>query len=126
MAQQVGEHLGAYAQVDLAGGVRMAQHVAAEIGRVEPGRPGMLDDDVADGRGTAQRTERHLHLDEDMPGRGVRRPTVAQVERQRLGDGRQQRQREGDAGLRAHDPERGGIPVESSNCRRITSPAPKP
>ena len=48
MAQQVGEHLGAYAQVDLAGGVRVAQHVAAEIGRVQPGRPGMLDDDMAD------------------------------------------------------------------------------
>ena len=48
MTQQVGEHLGAYAQVDLAGGVRVAQHVAAEIGRVQPGRPGMLDDDMAE------------------------------------------------------------------------------
>ena len=48
MTQQVGEHLGAYAQVDLARGVRVAQHVAAEIGRVHPGRLGMLDEDMAD------------------------------------------------------------------------------
>ena len=57
-----------------------------------------------------------------MPGRGVRRPTVAQVERQRLGDGRQQRQREGDAGLRPHDPERGG---HSSRRHRTAGGSPR-
>ena len=52
MPKQVGEHPGAYPQIDLARRVRVAQHVAAEVGRVQPGRLGMLDEDVADcGRG---------------------------------------------------------------------------
>ena len=54
----------------------------------------MLDEDVADRRGGAQRTERHLHAHEHMPLWNVRRPTVARVKRQRLGHGGQQRQRE--------------------------------
>ena len=31
MAEQVGEHLGAYSQIDLARRVRVAQHMAAKI-----------------------------------------------------------------------------------------------
>ena len=38
MAEQIGEHLGAYPQIDLARGIRVAQHMAAKVRRVQPGR----------------------------------------------------------------------------------------
>jgi hypothetical protein len=37
-----------YPQIDLARCVRVAQHMAAKIRRVQPGRLGMLDKDAAD------------------------------------------------------------------------------
>jgi len=115
-----------YPQIDLARRVRVAQHMAAKVSRVQRGRLGMLDEDVADcGRG-AQWTERHLHAHEHVPVWDVHRPSVAQVERQRLGHGRQQRQREGDSGLWPHDVERGGVPVDVLELQPMTSPAPKP
>ena len=52
MPQQVGEHSGPCPEIDLARRVRVAQHVAAEVGRVHPGLLRMLDENVADrGRG---------------------------------------------------------------------------
>ena len=62
-----------------------AQDVAAEVRGIEPGYPGVLDKDVAHRRRTTQRAEGHLHLHEQMPGRRMRRPAVAEVACQHLG-----------------------------------------
>ena len=47
MSEQVGEHAGADPGINLARGVRVTQHMAAEVRCFDPGHPGMLDQDMA-------------------------------------------------------------------------------
>ena len=112
MPEDVRDDFGRCAQVDLSRGVRVAKHMAAEIGCVQPCSLGVLVQDVPDRRGRVQRAEWHPHLNEQMPGWGVRRSAVANVACQHTGNSRQQWQREGYAGLGTHDAERGRSPID--------------
>jgi hypothetical protein len=102
---------GANAQIDLARHVRVAEHMIAKVGRDQSSRIGILDEDVADRREGAQRTERHLHVNEHVPLSIVLRRASAQVERQRLGHGRQQRLRERRTCVRSYDLQRRGLSI---------------
>ena len=86
--------------------------MAAKVRRVQTRYPGMLDKNMANRRRAAQRTEWRLHPDEDVPGRCVPWPTVAQVNRQRFGYRRQHGECEGNAGLWSHQLDRTGRPVD--------------
>jgi hypothetical protein len=70
----------------------------------------VFDDDVANGGSAAQRFERHLRSQKNMPGARVAWSPIAEITGQGPGDGRQQRQRERHAGLGPH--ERSGAPVD--------------
>ena len=79
MPRQVGEHLGAYPQIDLAHGVRMTQHMAASAGAFSPAALACLmtmwrtaDEVLSGANGIFMRTN-------TCTGRGLRRPAVAQV-----------------------------------------------
>ena len=65
-------------------------------------------DDAVSGEGT----EWHLHLDEHMPRRCMRRTSMPQVPGQHLGHRGKQRQQEIDAGLRAQHLQRTDAPVD--------------
>jgi len=76
MTEQIREHPRARAEIELARGVRMTQHVAAEVRRIQPGRLCVFDKDMANRGRCAQRAKRHLHAHEHVPGRRVRRPPL--------------------------------------------------
>src|SRR5665647_31969 len=112
MPKQLGQHVWPSAQVNLAGGVGMAQHMAAKIARLDPGRFGMLDDDVAYRGRCVEWREGHLELHENMTGWRLCWAAVAQVVGKRFGDSRQERQRERDTRLGTQDAECAGGPVD--------------
>ena len=100
--------------------------MATKVRRIQTRYLGMLDKNMAHRRRAAQRTEWRHHLDEDVPGRRVPRPAVAQVKRQRLGHRRQHGEREANTGLCPHQLDGAAAQSMSSNFSRIASPAPRP
>jgi hypothetical protein len=104
----------------------MAQHVTTKQWCIYANRFGVFDDDVANGGSAAQRFERHIRSQKNMPGARVARSPSAEITGQALATG-------GNSGSVNATPVLGRTSLSvaalqsiSSIASLIASPAPQP
>ncbi|KVD74354.1 hypothetical protein WI88_27525 [Burkholderia ubonensis] len=102
MAENLGNDSRICSEVDLASSVRVSQDMTTEIRRRQPGCGRMFGYDVPDGRGSRERREWQLQLDEQISGSGMRRSSAAKIADQSPRDDRQKWQSEDRASLGTH------------------------
>jgi hypothetical protein len=79
MAKNIGDYSRVRTKVDLTRSAGVTQHVAAEVGSCQTGHRGMLDHNVSDRCRASQRGEWQLALKKQIPGRYMRRSSVAKI-----------------------------------------------